>query len=195
MFNLNLLKDIWQQKELSFNLIPLWLKALIALLFVGFVVYQIYAYGVDTERARWQLKENAELVQKQAKILELQVFNRELERAATLRANALQTVYEGKLKDEKQKANRIIASISSGAKRLSIGTKTNGTCASAASSTTTANNTGQTETRAELSTESSQFLVGEALRADQIVLDCNYSKDLLLACYEHVEALNVGGKQ
>lgn len=190
MINPNLIKDLWGEREVRFALIPFWVKALAVLIAVGFVVYQIYSYGVDTEHARWQLRESAALADKQTKILELQTLNRELERAATLRVTALQTVYERKLQDEKSKTNRIIAGIASGAKRLSISTKASGVCASTPSSTATATTTSNTETRAELSDESAQFLVSEASRADEITLESNYVKDLLMQCYDHVKALD-----
>lgn len=171
-------------------IVPFWAKLLAILAAVTFIAYQIYSYGVDTERAKWVNKENAELVTRQHKILELTAANRLLERKAVIDYLALKQDFERKLNDEKTHANAVLAAVRAGAKRLSIPTKQAvPVCSGGISLTAATGGDIVAETRAELSNQAAEFLIAFASDADQAVNESNHVKDLLIQCRAHVDAL------
>ena len=170
--------------------LPSWLAPLIIAVALAVLTTLIFNKGVDHERAKWVNKENAELITRQQKILELTTANYLLERKAVADANHLKAFYEGKLQDEKTHANAVIADVRAGAKRLSIATKqTVPACNGGISLDATDRSAAGEETRTELSGSAAEFLIAFASEADEAVIEGNYAKDKLAQCYEHVDAL------
>ncbi len=157
--------------------IPPLARALAVLVLVAAVVAAIYAYGRQqfglggqAERAAWLARENGALTKANGRIKELeeQARAREHEHAQDMANTSAK--YQEDLKHEKSAKDRVIADLRSRALRLRIPV----TCPiSAAGDRTAAPGTGAAgrdgETRAELSVEASEFLVGLTSEADEIV--------------------------
>ena len=157
--------------------IPTWVKLLAVAVLVAIVVGAIYAYGQQqfelgekAERAEWLERENTELVTANARIIELQakISAREREHAADM-AKASAT-YQENLQHEKAARDRTIADLRSGALRLRIALASRQTAPGGSSGEAGATpGRCDGETRAELSREASEFLVGLASEADDVV--------------------------
>lgn len=190
---ITMLKALFTQPKQSLAiasvLIPTWFKWLSIVVLMAFVVYKIYAYGVDTERTRWVNKTNTELVLKQQEVLRLTTLNRELERQATQQALKIATKWKGVLDANNQAKDQLIANLRTGAKRLSIPTKPASACAGGVGLAATTGPSPDQTPRAELSEEASRFLVGLSAESDEAIIEANHVKDLLLQCRAHVEAL------
>ena len=167
-------------------IIPPWAKLLGAVLLVAAVVAAIYAYGQQqfglgekAERTAWLGRENTALTKANTRIKELedQARIKELEDQARARERehaqdmaAASAKYQEDLKHEKAAKDRAVADLRSGALRLRIpvacpdGAGGSGT---AAPGPGTVGRDG--ETRAELSVQASEFLVGLASEADEVV--------------------------
>lgn len=170
--------------------LPFWLKPLIFAIVMAVLTGFIFHKGELHERAGWVDKENAELVQRQEKILELTTINRELERVRVIEADYLKTFYERKLNDEKTHADAVIADVRAGVKRLSIATRQTVPACGGGISLAAAGAAGAgEETRTELSGEAAEFLIGFGSEADEVTIEGNHVKDLLVQCRAHVEAL------
>jgi prophage endopeptidase len=175
---------------MTFDLKDMALKALLVFLVLATLAVNIYQYGVQAERKRWQDKANTALIKSQEKVMRLNTLNRELERSASLQAQSLKTLYEGKIQDEKKHADSVIADLRSGIKRLSVGIKPRAGCASTGSKITADIASSQNPARAELSDAASEFLIGLAAEADTVVIESNMIKAELLACRDQYEQLS-----
>lgn len=157
--------------------VPPWVKLLAAVVLIGAVVGAIYAYGQQqfglgekAERSAWLTRENTSLTKANARITELegQARAREREHAQDMAAASAQ--YQKDLKHEKAAKDHAIADLRSGALRLRIPVAcTKGACGSGATAPGTSASGRDGETRAELSVEASEFLVGLASEADEVV--------------------------
>lgn len=138
-----------------------WLSSLVA---VG--VWQ-RADGARAERVDFQATENAELRAANAKINELTstALKNQAEHDTTLAD--LATHYEGEMSDEKTKHEAAIAAVRRGYRLHDSGAKC--PSGSAAGTAVTASGGGDGQTEAELSGEASEFLLGEASRANEVV--------------------------
>jgi porphobilinogen deaminase len=169
--------------------IPVWVKPLIIAILLASLTAFIYHKGVLSERAKWVAKENAERVKHQEAYLQIININRALEHKAVADLANLKDFYEGKLNDEKAKANAVIADVRAGSKRLYINTKAVPACAGGISLPAAGGGEIVAETRSELSTADAEFLVGFARDANETVIESNHVKDLLAQCRAHVDAL------
>ena len=162
---------------MNIPVIPPWVKLLGAVLLVAAVSGAIYAYGQQqfglgekAERTAWLTRENTTLTKANARIKELEDQARAREREHAQDMAAASAKYQEDLKHEKAAKDRVIADLRSGALRLRIPV----TCPNAAGGSGTAAPGSGTvgrdgETRAELSVEASEFLVGLASEADEVV--------------------------
>lgn len=159
------------------NLISPWVKCLFELLVTVAVLAVLYFYGQQqfglgekAERALWLARENTGLVQANAKIktLEEQYRTQEHKHAAAMAAISVQ--YQEDLKHVKATKDGIIAGLRGGTFRLRIPVAspvpTYGGAASGVGASTGGCDGG---TRAELSVEASEFLVGLTSEADEVV--------------------------
>ena len=173
--------------------LPSWLAALAAYLMlvalVFGVVWAIYDSGKRDERADWQAKENVAIIASQKKALDLANQNRALESLRAVETANLTNDYEGKLQDEKNHANTVVAAVRTGAKRLSISTSAVPACSGGISLAAATGRKVDAETRSELSQAAAEYVVRFGNEADETVIESNYVKDLLQQCHDHVVAL------
>lgn len=158
-------------------IIPPWAKLLGAVLLVAAVVAAIYAYGQQqfglgekAERTAWLARENTALTKANTRIKELEDQARAREREHAQDMAAASAKYQEDLKHEKAAKDRAVADLRSGALRLRIPV----TCPDGAGGSGTAapgpGTVGRDgEARAELSVQASEFLVGLASEADEVV--------------------------
>lgn len=169
---------------------PFWLKPLIVAIVLVVLTGLIFHKGMLHERSAWVNKENAELVEKQKTILDLTEQNRALESLRVVETANITNHYEGLLQHEKDHANAVIADLRAGAKRLSIAIKqTVPACGGGISLAAAGSSGAAEETRAELSEAAAEFLIRSGSEADEVVIEGNHVKDLLIQCRAHVEAL------
>lgn len=158
-------------------IIPPWAKVLGAVLLMAAVVAAIYAYGQQqfglgekAERTAWLARENTALIKANARIKELEDQTRAREREHAQDMAAASAKYQEDLTHEKAAKNRAVADLRSGALRLRIPVTCPdgaGGSGSAPLGPGTAGRDG--EARAELSVQASEFLVGLASEADEVV--------------------------
>ena len=161
-------------------IIPPWAKLLGAVLLVAALVAAIYAYGQQqfglgekAERTAWLARENTALTKANARIKELEDQARAREREHAQDMAAASAKYQEDLKHEKAAKDRAVADLRSGALRLRIPLAFPscpdgaGGSGRAAPGPSTAGRDG--EARAELSVQASEFLVGLASEADEVV--------------------------
>lgn len=162
---------------MNIPVIPPWVKLLAVVALIAAVVAAFYAYGQQqfglgetSERAAWLARENIALTTANGRIKELenQARTREHEHAQDMAKAS--TKYQEDLKHEKAAKDRVIADLRRGDLRLRVPV----TCpVSAAGGRTAALGTGtagrDAGARAELSVEASEFLVGLASEADEVV--------------------------
>lgn len=160
---------------------PWWVKPLIYLVVISLFTWWVYGKGVQSERAKWKLKENAELVKRQQQIVDLTAENRALEQARVKEQADLVNTYQEQINHEKNRAKLELAAVVAKSKRLSISTKGVPACASAASSLPATTATSDTASRAELSDEAAQFLIGLASEADEVTKQLKLCQDMLKA--------------
>lgn len=161
-------------------LIPPWVKLLAAMVLVGVVVWAFYAYGQQqfglgekAERSAWLARENTSLTKANTRIKELEEQARTKEREHAQNMAAVSAHYQKDLSHEKAAKDRAIADLRSGALRLRIPLAqpacTDGADGSGAPAPGTSTVGRDGGTPAELSTEASEFLVGLANEADEVV--------------------------
>lgn len=157
--------------------IPPWAKPLGAVLLMAAVLGAIYAYGQQqfglgekAERTAWLNRENTALTKANTQIKALEDKYRAQEQKHAQDMAAASAKYQEDLMHEKDTKDRVIADLRSGALRLRVPV----TCPDGAGGSGTAAPGPSTigrdgETRAELSISASEFLVGLANEADQVV--------------------------
>lgn len=146
-------------------------------LVVAFVTQGLgaYFYGVDTgetkQDAKWQARENTELKTANAKILELTTKVRADEAKAATDQAAISEDYEGKLKNVQDDKDKFVSDVRAGRIVLRIPQPAAAKRAGGGASSQAAASPGQCdgEARGELPREVTEFLYGEAGRADSIV--------------------------
>ena len=126
--------------------------------------------GVNSERVAWQAKDNKELTEANAKILQLENDARAKEQAHAADLAAISTNYEQELQHAENTRKADVAAARSGALRLrDPGATAQQTCGSATGQAATGPGGRDAQTGGELSPELTEFLFIEADRADAIV--------------------------
>ncbi|WP_416242773.1 lysis system i-spanin subunit Rz [Azospira sp. APE16] len=164
-------------------------KALVIVLLSGLLIGAFYAYGQQqfglgekVERTAWLDRDNAALTKANDRIKELEDNYRAKEREHAQDMATALAKYQEDLKHEKAAKDRAIADIRSGDLRLRIPVA----CPEGAGgSTTAAPGPGAIgrdgETRAELSVQASEFLIGLASEADEVVLQLTACQAVVIA--------------
>lgn len=159
---------------------------------VGFVaaVGGAYLYGdhvgTKTERAAWLDRDNKALAATNKRIIELNEAARATERKHAEDLAGVSAGYQKELQDEKAKADRVVSDLRAGNKRLRIAVA-DSACGSETGGTASGSGGRDGGTRAELSGEAAEFLVGLASEADQVVRQ-------LQACQEIVKRDRKAGR-
>jgi hypothetical protein len=146
--------------------------AIIAALLVWFASLAGIGYWQNTagrtaERVAWQERENTQLAEANAKIIELNLKARTEEREHADRLAAVSIKYQEDIRNEKRKAAVVIADLRAGIIRLrdpaAVQARGSGTGETSATSGRRDGHAG-----GELSPELAEFLVAEASRADEV---------------------------
>ncbi len=157
--------------------VPSWAKALAAVALAALVGLAIYGYGrwqyargEQAERAAWQQRENAELTAANARIVELSAAYRAREQQHAADLASASATYQESLQHEKATHDRTLVDLRSGALRLRVPLARRQTAAGERAAEAGAG-AGRCdgETHAELSVAASEFLVGLASEADEVV--------------------------
>lgn len=127
--------------------------------------------GAEGERVEWQKRENQELAAANKRIVDLTETVRAKESMHAVELANISAQYQKELQDEKSKADRVIADVRAGARKLRIPVaSTYQACGSGeAGKAPAAPFRRDGEARAELSASASSFLIGLANEADQVV--------------------------
>lgn len=157
-------------------MIPPWVKLISIAAAMVTVVVCIYGYGKEqfglgekAERSAWQERENAALTAANTRIATLEEQARISERDHAQAMADTSAQYQKELSDERATKDRVIADLRRGALRLRIPTTDHAAGGSSAAAHGTASLGGDGEARCELSVSASEFLVGLANEADEIV--------------------------
>lgn len=153
------------------------MKWLAVLLLAAAAVYAIYSYGQQqfglgekAERATWLARENAQLTKANAKIKQLEEKYRQLEQDRAEVQAAISSKYQKDLNHVKTEKDRVIAGLRDGAFRLRIPVATRLNAYGGSAAEVAAPACGRDGgTRTELPVEASEFLVGLASEADEVV--------------------------
>lgn len=171
------------------NPIPLWKKILIPLLLAAAAVYAIYSYGQQqfalgekAERAAWLARENAQLTKANTKIKTIEEKYRQQEQDAADALAVISSKYQEDLKHVKTEKDRVIAGLRDGNFRLRIPVAASLSAYGGSASEVAASTCGRNgETRAELSVEASEFLVGLTSEADKVTKQLGRCQDVINA--------------
>ena len=157
-----------------------WFLLLMAILVAGTYVAGRHD-GAKINEAAWQKRE-AEINGKQADLIaKANQAVRDEEHAKAEKFVEISTTLQGKIKEKDRALQIALDSVRSGGIRLSIPTSGTATCGNAESGTAASTGRDNAGARAELSPTASNFLTGEASRADKIV-------EQLTACQALVRA-------
>lgn len=168
--------------------IPPWVKWFCALLIVAGIVAAIYAYGQqqfgfgeNSEKDRLLTRENTELTDANDKIKKLEEQYRKQESLHALQIAAVSTKYQEDLKNAKAEKDHVIAGLRTGDIRLHIPVAYAITPGGSGSAATLACTTGRDgETRCELSTAASEFLVGLASECNEVAKQLSAAQDVIV---------------
>ena len=143
-----------------------------------------FSLGEATEQARWVARENAALRAANEEISQLNTQAREQERQHAEAMAHISTQFQEQLQHVKSQKDSVIADLRTGAVRLRIPVTAPSTSAAcggipAEAFASAAGRDG--ETRAELSAEAAEFLVGLASEADEVVQQLSACQALLQA--------------
>lgn len=157
--------------------------AVVVAIVIGLAWYaagELVQHGRDLQDAVWQKRENQQLVDVQAKYVELNDRHRALERSWAQHFADVSAEYEKEKADDLAKTNRVIADVRAGARKLLVpvtfcNEARRGLVPSAAASA------GQRDggASAELSGPAAEFLIGLAGEADAIVRQLSSCQALL----------------
>ncbi|MGV3581885.1 MAG: lysis system i-spanin subunit Rz [Methylophilus sp.] len=171
-------------------IVPPWVGWLVTAAMAGYLTYSVYDFGVQTERNHWQALDMKKTIANNKNTIALEKQNRQLEKELVAQAGKINSYWKGILDEANTQKQKLIADMRAGNKRLYIATKSNTpTCTGGISIPTTSGSEATTETRAELSEASSQFLVDLTTEADEAIIESNEVKDLLIQCRAHVARL------
>lgn len=152
---------------------PNWLAPMLLVLILG-VSIASYRFGVDVERGRNAVNENAKLAQLGEKLLTLQNQKHDLESLRVKEMKNITLKYEERLKDVEVNASNALAAVRAGALKLRIPTQVHAADSHRASGTVGASITlDHAKADAELSDAAAEFFISEASRADQVVEQLN----------------------
>ena len=152
----------------------------VLLLSHGAIAYWQHTAGKTSERAKWQGKQIAELAQANQTIVDLNNRYRELEHRLDDEINVLTTKYLKEKQNAQRKTDALVADARAGYLVLwDAHAMQAGVCGSGETTTPTSGSDGREGT--QLSGETSQFLISEAGRADQIVLQLTACQGIVLA--------------
>lgn len=155
------------------NLLNPWTILGIAIAWAGSLVstgYWQYGVGVDTERVKWQARENVELTEANKTIQTLTDNARKEEQAKNQALNEVSKIYQGKLTDAENEKDKLIAGVRNGTIVLRQPTTIRESAsANTASQTSPAASGCNGETGSQLQDEVAEFLLSESVRADKIV--------------------------
>lgn len=164
------------------NLLPYLAMAAAAVIFSGFALYAAYEKGGDDTDAKWRLRQVALAQAASDAIMELKDDNRALEKARAVDAANITNLMRQGVKRHATKANTIINDVRAGTIKLRVPTiyaPTSCTDGGGGAGGIRLGNDGSR--RAELSRQASEFFIGEAARADEIVEKLTACQTQLLA--------------
>ncbi len=148
--------------------------ALITALVLGlwYGVSTIYAKGEKAERAKWELSQAKLAKAATETVLELKADKHALEKKLQEYSANLTAQLNRKVRENDHEANRIINSFERGDIKLRLPTSSTIStgCADGSSSASASIDGDYAATRAGLSREDAEFLIGESRRANEIVL-------------------------
>jgi hypothetical protein len=158
-------------------MIPSWVKLLSIPLLTAVLIgmfhlhgQQQFKHGEQAERAQCFARDNEQLASANAKIKSLEEKYRQQEQDAATVIGLISSQYQRELHHVKTDKDRIIADLRGGAYRLRIPvTSAPDTCGSVAPEAAASARRRDGDTRAELSNEAAEFLVGLASEADEVV--------------------------
>ena len=159
-----------------------WVKILGGLAVLTALVGSGYFAGQRVERSSWLQRENKELSFANTKIHELEEQNRALEHKAADDVNRISTELEDKHAKAETESDRIIADLRSGNTKLRVALTTGQGAGTSKPGTTPTDPTKcSREARTGFLAEADgTFLVGEANRADEIVLQLSACQTILV---------------
>lgn len=137
--------------------------------------------GYDRADAAWKTRENKELTGKNAKILELTAAVRAAEVRNAEALNAISTQNQQELRNEREKHARDIAAVRAGILRLRDVAARAGSCGAAPGPAGAGAGGRDATAGAELSGAATEFLLGEAARADEITRQLGRCQDVVRA--------------
>lgn len=159
-----------------------WLLSLCA------VGYWQHGDGQTMERTQWQAREVKELKAANDKIAELEHAARSAELDYAAAMDKVATQFEQEKRNANIKTNRLIAQLRAGDLRLyDPAARSESACAGTTSATPASPGSGDGATAGGLSGAATEFLLGEAERADEIVLQLNACQGVVRADRIHHE--------
>lgn len=165
----------------SFKL-PFWVGPVLLLALYAFTMSKVYDAGVDAERGRHALEENTKIAALGERIITLQNQKHELEQKRVKDLDALTLNFQEKIKNVETKSNDAISAVRAGTLKLRIPIKVYATdCAGGASPAGTIASGVVGDGNAELSERASEFLIGQANKADKVVAALQLCKAIAIA--------------
>lgn len=148
---------------------------------LGATFYLGDSYGVARANSKWQTRENTELTAKNDKILELTAKARAREKANAEALNDISLRNQQELRNAKAQYDRDVAAVRAGALRLrdAAARQASGGSTPGAAGAGASGRDGGAGT--ELSREATEFLLGEAARADEITRQLGQCQDVVRA--------------
>lgn len=156
--------------------------ALMALLF--FYGQHQYRLGAEAEKARWVARENAALRAANDEISQLNQLARDQERLHAEAMAHISTQFQEQLHHVKSQKDSVIADLRAGAVRLRVPVtpaSASPACSGIPGEAFASARGRDGETRADLSAEAAEFLVGLASEADEVVQQLSACQALLQA--------------
>ncbi len=170
---------------------PKWLTPVLLLVIFAGLMFKAYSFGIEVERGRNAVIENAKIAALGEKVLALQNQKHELEQKRVKDMADLTIEFNQEIKKNEAKANAVISDVRTGALKLRIPAKVHATvCAGTSTTTGTSASRGDAETSAELSQQSAEFLISQASLADQITEQLSACQAILVA--DRKSQLNTG---
>jgi hypothetical protein len=141
-----------------------WISSITGSYFYG------HSNGVDNERTKWQKQNIEDTARYNELLISTQGKYRDLENKRAVDAAKLELEAKLQIKEVTNAKDKIINDLRTGSIKLRDQYSTAKACSSGMSGTITSDDS---ERGSELSDQLSQFLIGEASRADQIVIKLN----------------------
>lgn len=175
-------------KNLDDIIIPPWVKIIAFSLLVLGLISAIYAYGQQqfsqgeqSEKAQCLSRANTELLDANTKITETEEKYRAQEKRHTEAMAAKDAQHQKDLENVKNTKNSVIADLRSNNLKLRIPvTGTGQTCGDHTAETGTGTGINNGETRAELSQEASEFLIGLTSECDEVAIQLTAAQAIII---------------